>query len=603
VCGSTSDLLQPWRYHEDDTTVIGMGSLKRKAVLLDRAALIRVARGLEPADLVLSGGTIVNVLSGEIYRADVAVSGGTIVGVGSGFRGRETVDVTGQTLIPGLIESHVHIESTMLSVPEFARAVLVRGTTTAIVDPHEIANVLGLEGIQLMLRWAREVPLEIHVQLPSCVPASSFESAARVLDAEALRALVAEPGVLGLGELMNFPGTLAGDPDLLAKVALFGLDGHVDGHAPGLTGVDLAAYIVAGARTDHESTTAAEAEEKLRLGMWLLVREGSTERNLREILPVVKRLLPSRSAFCSDDITANHLLRVGHLDAVLRQAVSGGLDAVQAVRMATINAAQCFGLHRRGAIAPGFLADIVVVDDLEHFTALRVYKRGTLVAHGGELVRAISAPALGQGAGTMRVPPLTAESFKLPGKQGAARVIGIIPDQIVTDHLWLTAPFRDGYLHADPEQDIAKIAVIERHGGAGRIGIGLVRGFGFRRGALASSVAHDAHNLIVVGMSDEDMLFAARRVTSMDGGVAVVAGGAVLADLPLPIAGLLSALPIAAVADRLDAIDAAARTLGGSLEHPVMTLSFQALSVIPALKLTDQGLLDIYQFALVPLQE
>jgi adenine deaminase len=565
--------------------------------------LIRVARGLEPADLVLRGGTLVNVLSGELYHADVAISAGLIVGVGSGVEGRETVDVTGRTIIPGLIESHVHIESTMLSVPEFARAVLVRGTTTAIVDPHEIANVLGVDGIRLMLRWARETPLEIHVQLPPCVPASAFESAARMLDAEALRALVGEPGVLGLGELMNFPGTLAGDPDLLAKAALFGVDGHVDGHAPGLTGLDLAAYIVAGPGTDHESTTVAEAEEKLRLGMWLLVREGSTERNLTPLLPVIRRLLPSRSVFCSDDITPNHLLRVGHLDAVLRQAVAGGLDAIQAVRMATINAAQCFNLRRHGAIAPGFLADITVVDDLERFTVHRVYKRGTLVARDGELVAPIGAPIPDQGAGTMRMPPLTTESFRLAGKQGLARVIGIVADQIVTDHLLLPAPFADGYVHTDLERDIAKIAVIERHRGTGRIGLGLIHGFGLRCGALASSVAHDAHNLIVMGMSDDEMLLAARHVTSMGGGVAVVAGGKVLADLPLPIAGLLSALPIADVAARLDAIDTATRSLGSTLEHPVMTLSFQALSVIPALKLTDQGLLDVRQFALVPLQD
>ncbi|MDB5077275.1 MAG: adenine deaminase [Chloroflexi bacterium] len=571
--------------------------------MFNRAALIRVARGLEPADTVFRGGTVVNVLSGECYRADVAVHDGIIVGVGEEYQGRAIIDVTGLTLIPGLIEGHIHIESTMLSVPEFARAVMTHGTTTAVVDPHEIANVLGVEGIRLMLRWAREVPLEIHVQLPSCVPASSFESAGSVLHAEALRELVGEPGVLGLGELMNFPGVLAGDPDLLAKAELFGPDGHVDGHAPGLSGRDLAAYVVAGARTDHESTTAAEAAEKLRLGMWLLVREGSTERNLHELLPVIKRLQPSRSLFCSDDITPNHLLHEGHLDAVLRQAVAGGLDPMQAIRMVTIYAAQCFGLPRRGAIAPGFVGDIVVVDDLQRFTALQVYKRGRLVARDGVLVDEIPMPDIGQSTGTMRPPPLTIDSFRIPGRQGNVRVIGTIPGQIVTEHLTMPAPYRDGFLHADPTRDLAKIAVIERHSGAGGIGLGLVQGFGLRRGALASSVAHDAHNLVVVGMSDEDMLLAARHVTATGGGVVVVADGKIVADLPLPIAGLLSPLSINKVAGKLDALDAAASDLGCRLEHPLMTLSFLALSVIPALKLTDQGLLDVERFALVSLQD
>jgi adenine deaminase len=570
--------------------------------MFDRAALIRVARGLEPADTVFRGGMVVNVLSGECYRADVAVHDGIVVGVGEEYQGREIIDVAGLTLIPGLIEGHIHIESTMLSVPEFARVVLTHGTTTAVVDPHEIANVLGIEGIRLMLRWALEVPLEIHVQLPSCVPASSFETAGSVLDAEALRALVGEPGVLGVGELMNFPGTLSGDPDLLAKAGLFGPDGHVDGHAPGLSGLDLAAYVVAGARTDHESTAAAEAVEKLRLGMWLLVREGSTERNLHELLPVIKRLQPSRSLFCSDDITPNHLLHEGHLDAILRQAVAGGLDPIQAIRMATINAAQCFGLHRRGAIAPGFASDIVVVDDLQHFTALQVYKGGRLVARDGVLVGEMPAPDVEQGTGTMRTPPLTIDSFRIAGTSDDARVIGIIPGQIITEHLTMPAPHHAGYLHADPDRDLAKIAVIERHSGSGSIGLGLARGFGLRRGALASSVAHDAHNLVVVGMSDEDMLLAARHVTATGGGVVVVADGKVLAELPLPIAGLLSPLSIHEVAARLDALDAAASALGCRLEHPLMTLSFLALSVIPALKLTDQGLLDVERFALVALQ-
>lgn len=570
--------------------------------MLDQATLIRIARGLEPADLVLRGGTIVNVLSGEIYQADVAVAGGMIVGVGPGYAGRATVDVSGKTLLPGLIESHIHIESTMLSVHEFARVVLARGTTTAIVDPHELANVLGVEGIRMMLRWAREAPLEIHVQLPSCVPASAFESAAAVLDAEALRALVGEPGVLGLGELMNFPGTLAGDPDLLAKAALFGPDGHVDGHAPGLGGPDLAAYIVAGVRTDHESTTVEEAEEKLRQGMWLLVREGSTERNLHDLLPVIKRLAPSRSAFCSDDITPNHLLHTGHMDAILRQAVALGLDPVQAVRMVTINAATCFGLSRHGALAPGFIADITIVDDLEAFKVLAVYKRGVLAAQDGVVVAREVEREPATRAGLMRLPPLREGSFRLPGVAGQARVIGLVPGQIVTEHLILPAPYRDGELVADPARDIAKIAVIERHNGTGRIGLGLVRGFGLREGALASSVAHDAHNLVVVGMSDRDMLTAAQHVAACGGGVAVAAGGVVLADLPLPIAGLLSPLPIAEIAGRLDALDAAAATLGCALDHPLMSLSFLALSVIPALKLTDQGLLDVEQFALVPVQ-
>ncbi|MGH2345291.1 MAG: adenine deaminase, partial [Chloroflexota bacterium] len=563
---------------------------------MDRATLIRVARGEEPADLVLEGAQVVNVLSGEIYKADVAVHQGWVVGLGDRYEASARVDLRGLTLTPGFIEGHIHIESTMLSVPEFARAVLARGTTTAIVDPHELANVLGAEGVRMVLRWARQTPLEIHVQLPSCVPASPFESAGATLDAAALRELVDEPGVLGLGELMNFPGTLACDPDLLAKTLLFGPDGYVDGHAPGLRGRDLSAYLVAGARTDHESTMLDEAEEKLRKGMWLLVREGSTEHNLHDLLPLLCRLRPSRAAFSSDDITPNHLLHTGHLDATLRQAVAGGLDPITALRMACIQAAQCFGLTRRGAIAPGFAADLVVVEDLREFRVRQVYKAGRLVARDGTVTVPLpSVDAMG-GERTMHLPPLDRRSFRLEGHVGPAHVIGIVPEQVVTEHLILPAPYRAGELTADPERDIAKLAVIERHGGTGRIGLGLVRGLGLREGAIASTVAHDAHNLVVAGMNDDDMLLAARRLGETGGGVVVVSGGAVRTELALPIAGLLSPLPIAEVADCLDALDAAAQSLGSKLEHPLMTLSFLALSVSPALKLTDQGLIDVERF-------
>jgi adenine deaminase len=570
---------------------------------VDRATLIRVARGEEPADLALDGARVVNVLSGEIYQADVAVHQGWVVGLGDRYEARERVDLRGLTLVPGFIESHIHIESTMLSVSEFARAVLAHGTTTAIVDPHELANVLGAEGVRMVLRWASQVPLEIHVQLPSCVPASPFESAGAVLDAAALRDLVGEPGVLGLGELMNFPGALACDPDLLAKTMLFGPDGHVDGHAPGLHGRDLSAYLLAGARTDHESTTGEEAEEKLRKGMWLLVREGSTERNLHDLLPLLRRLRPARAAFSSDDVTPNHLLRVGHLDATLRQAVAGGLDPITALRMATIQAAHCFGLPRRGAIAPGFAADLVAVDDLREFRTRLVYKAGRLVARDGVVRVPLPAPEAMGGEGTMHLPALDPGSFRLEGREGPAHVIGIVSGQVVTDHLVLPAPYHSGELIADPERDIAKLAVIERHGGRGGIGLGLVRGLGLREGAIASTVAHDAHNLVVAGMNDADMLFAARRLGETGGGVVVVAGGEVRAELALPIAGLLSPLPIAEVAGRLDALDAAAQALGSRLEHPLMTLSFLALSVIPSLKLTDQGLVDVERFARIALQD
>jgi adenine deaminase len=570
---------------------------------VDRATLIRVARGEEPADLALDGARVVNVLSGELYQAEVAIHQGWVVGLGDRYEARERVDLGGLTLVPGFIEGHIHIESTMLSVPEFARAVLAHGTTTAIVDPHELANVLGAEGVRMVLRWARQVPLELHVQLPSCVPASPFESAGAVLDAAALRDLVGEPGVLGLGELMNFPGVLAGDPDLLAKTLLFGLDGHVDGHAPGLRGRDLSAYLLAGARTDHESTTIAEAEEKLRKGMWLLVREGSTERNLHDLLPLLRRLRPARAAFSSDDVTPNHLLRVGHLDATLRQAVAGGLDPITALRMATIQAAQCFGLPRRGAIAPGFAADLVAVEDLRKFRARLVYKAGRLVARDGVVTVRLPAPEAMGGDGTMHLPALDPGSFRLEGREGPTHVIGIVPGQVVTEHLVLPAPYHSGELIADPARDIAKLAVIERHGGRGGIGLGLVRGLGLREGAIASTVAHDAHNVVVAGMNDVDMLFAARRLGETGGGVVVVADGEIRAELALPIAGLLSPLPIAEVAGRLDALDAAAQALGSRLEHPLMTLSFLALSVIPALKLTDQGLVDVERFTRIDLQD
>jgi len=561
---------------------------------------IMAARGRLAADLVLKHARVVNVLTNEVYPADVAIHEGYIVGVGE-YRGPNEIDLAGAHLLPGLIDGHLHIESTMLAAGEFARAVVPTGTTSVVVDPHEIGNVLGAPGIRMLLAATEGLPLNVFVNVPSCVPASEMENGGHTLTAEDMAPLLDEPRVVGIAELMNFPGVLNADPAVLAKAELGLRRGvPIDGHAPGVTGMDLCAYAAAGIESDHETTRAEEAEEKLRLGLWLMVREGSTEHNLRELLPVVRRLRARRALFVTDDRAPNDLRDDGHLDHAVRLAISEGLDPVSAIAMATINPAERFGLKFLGAIAPGYRADLVVADDLTNLRAKLVLKDGRVVARDGAPTFRPSRFDYSAAMNTVHIGPLDEASLRIPHTGARCRVIGVVPRQIITRHLVEEPTVVDGRIVADPSRDLLKLAVVERHKSTGDVGVGLVKGFGLTAGALASSVAHDAHNIGVVGAADADMLAAVRAVVEQRGGLAVVRDGQVLARLPLPIGGLMSDLPFEEVAARLEAVEEAAKTLGCTVWRPFMVLSFLALSVIPALKLTDRGLVDVEAWELVP---
>jgi adenine deaminase len=567
---------------------------------------IQVARGLLPADLVLRDARLVNVCSGECYPADVAIADGLVVGIsspGEGYHAKQERDLQGRWLAPGLIDGHMHIESTMLLLSEFSRIVTPRGVTAVMLDPHEFANVMGVEGIRYVLESGRGLPLSAYVMLSSCVPASSFESPYRVLMADDLLPLLEDERVLGLAEMMNMSGVLQGDEQVLAKIIATQQHGLVvDGHAPGLNERDLCAYATAGIMSDHECTTLEEARQRIRLGMWLMIREGSAARNLDALLPLVKELHPPRVFFVTDDRDPQDLTTRGHIDSMVRRAIALGLNAVEAIRLASYNTAQYFRLYNRGAIAPGFIADLVVLDDLDTFQVESVYKDGALVAQRGKLLVDVPTPASINITGTVHIGNLRESDLRIPGKAGLVEVMGIEPGQITTTHLREEAPLRAGEIVADPARDLLKLVVIERHHASGRVGLGLVKGFGLRKGALASSVAHDAHNLVIAGASDSDILKATRTLEEMGGGFACVVDGEVHARVPLPYGGLVSPLPVEALVQQLRALDAAAAEFGCTLDHPCMTLSFLSLSVIPALKLTDQGLIDVETFTLLPLQ-
>ena len=567
---------------------------------------IQIARGTIPADLVLHNVQLVNVCSSECYPADVAVAHGRVVGVsapGEGYRGHEERNLEGRWLSPGLIDGHMHIESTMLVLSEFARIVIPRGVTVVVLDPHEFANVLGIAGIRYVLECGRSLPLTAYVTLSSCVPASSYESPYRVLKADDLLPLLEDEHVLGLAEMMNMSGVLHGDEEVLAKIVATQRHGLVvDGHAPSLYGRDLCAYATAGVMSDHECTTIEEARQRIRLGMWLMIREGSAARNLDTLLPLVKELHPPRVFFVTDDRDPQDLTTRGHIDSMVRRAIESGLDPVEAIRLASYNTAQYFRLYKRGAIAPNFVADLVVLDDLNTFKVESVYKEGKLVAQGSRLLVDAPTVTFTGVTGTVHIGNIGENDLRIPGKPGLIEVIGIEPGQITTSHLQEEASVRDGEIVADPDRDLLKLVVIERHHATGNIGLGIVKGFGLRKGALASSVAHDAHNLVITGVNDGDILQAARILEEMGGGFACVVDGEVRAKVPLPFGGLVSPLPVTELVQQLHTLDMAAAELGCTLEHPCMTLSFLSLSVIPSLKLTDQGLIDVESFRLVSLQ-
>lgn len=561
---------------------------------------LKAARGEISADLVLKNGRVVNVFDGTVQAADVAVQDGFVAGLGTGLKGKEELDAGGMWIAPGLMDGHIHIESTMLTPARLAAALLPHGTTAIVADPHEIANVMGLEGVRLLLEASRDLPFDTFFMAPSCVPATHMETSGARLEAEDLRELLEEPRVLGLAEVMNFPGVIHADPGVLAKIELF-CDRVLDGHCPGLTGLDLQAYVTAGIQSDHECTTVEEALEKVRAGMFIMIREGTSARNLDALLPAVTPESLDRFCLVSDDLHPQDIIRRAHLNHMIRRAVRLGMPPVAAIRLASLNPARYFGFCDRGAVAPGFKADLVVLSDLSSFSVERVYKDGILAAEQGRVRGFPEYPPKTLDTGPLSVGRIDPGSFSIPDSGGRARIIRIIPGQIYTEALLERPLVRDGRVAADLERDILTLAVVERHHATGNIGLGLVRGFGLGSGAIASSVAHDSHNIIAVGTSESDLYRSVTTLRDMGGGLVVVRGNKVLAQVNLPIGGLMSQDPPEELVRRLSEANRAAASLGCSVEDPFMVLSFLALPVIPALKLTDMGLVDVLGFEFVPL--
>ena len=560
-------------------------------------SLISVARGDAPADIVFRGGRVVNVYSGEIEEVDVAVVGDRIAGLGTGYEARSELDMKGRFLVPGLIDAHVHIESSMATPGQFARAVLPRGTTTVVSDPHEIANVHGLDGIRYMLEASEGLPLSVFVMASSCVPATPMGTAGAALDAGSLAELRGHPRVLGLAEVMNFPGVIGEAPEVLGKIDVF-RGRPIDGHAPGVRGKALNAYVAGGPRSDHESTTPEEALEKIRRGLTVFFREATNARNLEALLPCLTPKNLRSVCLCTDDRQPTDLMDEGGIDAMVRTCIAEGVDAVDAVRMATLHPALYFGLQDRGGIAPGRRADILVVEDLSGMAPSHVFSGGRLVAEGGACLPWTQEAPPRPPKPSMDV-PWDRVDLSMPARDGQARVIGVIPHQILTETRIMAPTLRGGVVVSDTGRDLLKIAVIDRHTGSGRVGLGLVQGLGLKQGAIAGTVAHDHHNLMVVGADDESMMAAARSVAEMGGGLAVALGGEVHGSLALTVGGLMSEAPLQEIRGTFESVLGAAKRLGTSLHDPFMAMSFLGLEVIPSLKLTDRGLVDVEAFEIV----
>lgn len=561
--------------------------------------LLGASRGEFPADLTLRNARIVNVFNGNIEEGTVAIHDGFIAGIGN-YNGIESVDLNGAFLAPGLIEGHIHIESSKLTPPRFAELVLPHGTTTVIADPHEIANVWGVEGIRFMIRQSHNLPVDIFFMLPSCVPATSMETSGATLSARDMEPLLLEERVIGIAELMNYPGAYLGDPHVLAKSLLSDGVKPVDGHAPNLTGKNLAAYIAAGPATDHECNTLAEAQEKLALGMRIMIREGSAAKNLDSLIDIIDSITERRCLFVSDDRRPGDLIAEGHLDHSLRRAVQKGLDAVTAIRMVTLNTAETFHLFDRGGIRPGWRADLVAFEDMKDFRATHIWKAGKLVATNGVILhdRKHFDPIPHK---RLPVPPISDDALQVRDTGKMVRIIDVIPDKILTGTHTRNLPSSGGFLTCSPSDDIAKLIVVERHSGSGRTAVAFVKGMGLREGALGSTVAHDSHNIILCGMDDRSLLTAMHWLIEHGGGQVATLKEQILAELPLPVAGLMSDKDPYEVARLEESLFDAAHFLGSHLDDPFMTLSFLSLPVIPELKLTDYGLVDVGQFKHVSL--
>ena len=580
---------------------------------MDRTALLSAARGDTPADLLLRNARVLNVFTGEIEETDIAIVGSRIAGLGRGYTAKQEIDLNGAYVAPGLMDAHVHIESSLCTPPEFAKAVSPRGVTTVVTDPHEIANVCGRRGVQYMIDASRNLPIDVLIMAPSCVPATDLATAGASLNAGELDQLNKDhPAVHGLAEVMNFPGVIGADPNVLAKIDAY-RDRPIDGHCPGVRGKHLNAYVAAGIGSDHESITADEAREKLARGLYVLIREATNARNLHALLPLVTPTTNRRFCFCTDDRQPADLLGPGGIDHMVREAIAFGIPPVDAFRLATLNTAEWFGLHDRGAVAPGRLADLMIFDSIKAPNAKAVYRSGALVASDRRLIPAISpvpVPAAIKSGIHVKTDQRTFDIGR--HKRGVlqsvknlestqVRVIGSNEGQLVTDQRVARLPVVNGGLQSDTTQDILKMAVLERHRGTGNVGLGFIQGLGLKRGAIAGTVAHDHHNLVVIGVDDTSMHTAVRAIVDMGGGLCVADGDRVIATLPLPVAGLMSDWPIEKVRDAYAALIAAAQQLGSTMKDPFMAMSFMCLEVIPSLKLTDRGLVDVEQFKIVSL--
>ena len=556
---------------------------------------IAQGRGDQPADLVLRGGQVFDVVTGEMIAGDVAICGDIIVGIGADYEGTRVIDVTGLTLVPGFIDTHLHIESSLITPFEFDRCVTPRGVTTVICDPHEIANVLGVAGIDYFLQASERTVLDIRVNLSSCVPSTDMETAGATILAADLAPLMDHPSVIGLAEFMNYPGVIHRQPDAMDKLRLF--EGrHIDGHAPLLSGRDLNAYISAGIRTEHEATSAAEAKEKLQKGMRVLIREGSVSKDLDALLPLLTERTSAYMCLCTDDRNPLDIGEHGHLDYMIRHAIAKGAEPLAIYGAASLSAAEAFGLKDRGQIAPGKRADIVALGSLAACDARLVLAGGVEVGEAAFAAREVIPPI---GRHSVKAPTVAAQHFRSPSNRDETDVIGILPGKIITEHLHEVIVPVDGDKRPDPARDLMRIAVVERHGKNGNIATGFVRGFGMGKGAIASTVCHDHHNIAVVGADYADMALAANRLAEIEGGFVVTEGGKVLAELALPVAGLMSLLTFEEVREKLVALRAAAQSLGVTLEEPFLQLAFLALPVIPMLKITDRGLVDVMKFEII----